>query len=92
MPSIFDKLIPVVARYNEIENTMSQPEIAVDFEKVQVLAKERASLEDLVGIAHQHQSLAKEQQDLKSISDEGGDAELVLMAREELDSVNSRRL
>ena len=90
MPSIFDKLIPVIARYNEIENSMSQPEIAADFEKVQVLAKERASLEDLVGIAHQHQSLANEQQDLKSISDEGGDAELVLMAREELDSVNSR--
>jgi len=90
MASIFDKLTPIVDRYNEIENAMSQPEIAADFEKVQVLAKERASLENLVDRSHQHQSLTREQEDLKSISDEGGDAELVLMAREELESANSK--
>ena len=48
MDSIFEKLTPIVNRYNEIEESMSQPDIAADFEQIQLLAKERASLEDLV--------------------------------------------
>ena len=44
MASIFDKLKPVTKRYDEIEASMAMPEVAVDFEKIQELAKERASL------------------------------------------------
>ena len=87
MLSIFDKLLPIVRRYEEIETSMGQPEIAVDFEQVQRLAKERASLEDLVDIAHRHEKLTLSQKDLKALMTEGGDAELVQMAREELETV-----
>ena len=69
---------------------MAQPAIAADFEQVQVLAKERASLEELVEISRQHHDLEQEYDDLKSISDEGSDAELVQMAREELSGISSR--
>ena len=89
MDSIFEKLTPIVNRYNEIEESMSQPAIAADFEQIQVLAKERATLEELVAISRQHHSLEQEYDDLKSISDEGTDAELVQMAREELDGISS---
>lgn len=87
MSSIFDKLLPIVRRYEEIEESMGQPEVAVDFERVQRLAKERASLEDLVEIAHRHEKLTQNQKDLKDLVVEGGDAELVQMAREELETV-----
>ena len=90
MDSIFEKLTPIVNRYNEIEESMSQPDIAADFEQIQLLAKERASLEDLVEISRQHHDLEQEYEDLKSISDEGSDAELVQMAREELSGISSR--
>ena len=89
MDSIFEKLTPIVNRYNEIEESMSQPAIAADFEQIQVLAKERATLEELVAISRLHHSLEQEYDDLKSISDEGTDAELVQMAREELDGISS---
>ena len=39
MPSIFDKLDPVLTRYNEIEEAMGRPEVATDFEQVQTLAR-----------------------------------------------------
>ena len=68
---------------------MSQPAIAADFEQIQVLAKERATLEELVAISRQHHNLEQEYDDLKSISDEGTDAELVQMAREELGGISS---
>ena len=84
MSSIFDKLVPIVLRYEEIEELMSLPEIAVDYERVQELAKERATLEDLVGLARNHGKLIVDQKDLKALLEEGGDLELVQMARGEL--------
>ena len=84
MSSIFDKLEPVLRRSQEIEEAMGSPEVATDFEQIQVLAKERASLETLVEIAHKHQKLVDEQQDLNDIIDENSDAELTRMAKEDL--------
>ena len=87
MSSIFEKLEPVLRRYEEIEDLMAQPEIAVDYERVQELAKERATLENLVEISRQHRKLVHEQSDLHALIEEGADAELIRMAREELDGV-----
>ena len=87
MSSIFDKLEPVVLRHQEIEELMAQPDVATDFARIQELAKERASLEELVGLSVKHKQLLQEQMDLKSLLEEGGDQELVGMAREELDGV-----
>ena len=89
MSSIFDKLTPIVHRYEEIEAEMGRPEVAVNFERIQELAKERASLDDLVAIARRYEDLTVEQKDLKALVEEGGDPELVDMAREEMDSVDA---
>nr|ABZ06286.1 putative peptidyl-tRNA hydrolase domain protein [uncultured marine microorganism HF4000_008B14] len=90
MPSIFDKLDPVLTRYNEIEEAMGRPEVATDFEQVQTLARERASLETLVDIAHRYRKLADEQGDLNALLQEGGDAELTKMAKDELDETEKQ--
>jgi peptide chain release factor 1 len=87
MPSIFDSLDSVLRRYTEIEEALARPEIATDFEQVQALAKERASLEDLVDISRQHQKLTVEKADLHALLEEGADLELTDMAKEELDGV-----
>ena len=89
MSSIFDKLTPIVHRYEEIEAEMGRPEVAVNFERIQELAKERASLDDLVAIARRYEDLTVEQKDLKALVEEGGDPELVAMAREEMESVEA---
>ena len=89
MASIFEKLEPVIKRYEEIEASMATPEIATDFEKVQELAKERASLEQLVGISRQHTKLTHDKDDLSSIIQEGSDRELTEMAREEMEGVEA---
>lgn len=87
MNSNFDKLELVLRRYTEIEETMGQPDVATDFERVQALAKERSALEPLVDIGHRHQKLVKEQQDLESLLQDGSDAELTRMAKDELEGV-----
>ena len=90
MTSIFDKLVPIVNRYDEIEQLMADPEVATDFARIQDLGKERASLDELVDFSSKHQNLLKEQGDLQSVLSDGGDPELVSMAREELESVEDQ--
>ena len=87
MSSIFDKLDSIVRRNEEIEEAMARPEVAANFEQIQVLAKERAGLEHLVEIANRHQGLLREEADLKALASEGGDPEIVQMARDELEAV-----
>ena len=87
MSSIFDKLDSIVRRNTEIETEMGRPEVAANFDQIQKLARERAGLEDLVEIAQRHQSLQTEEADLRALVSEGGDPEIVQMAREELDAV-----
>jgi peptide chain release factor 1 len=84
MATMLDKLDPVIARYHEIEESMGDPEVAANFDRIQELAKERASLESLVKIGIQYKSIVGEIDDLESIIREASEAELVEMAKEEL--------
>jgi peptide chain release factor 1 len=84
MPTLFDKLGPVIQRYHEIEESMGDPEVAANFERIQELARERASLETLVKIAGVYKELVGEIEDLESLLKEGSEPELVEMAKEEL--------
>jgi len=84
MSSILDKLDPVIKRYHEIEESMGDPEIAADFGLVQALARERASLENLVVIGEKYKRISGEIEDLDSLVRDGSDQELVVMAKEEL--------
>ena len=66
---------------------MADPEVARDFEQVQQLAKERASLEALVEISRRHETLSQERASLEELLREETDQEMTQMAREELGKV-----
>ena len=82
MPSIFDKLEIILKRNEEIETLMATPEIASDFNKIQGLAKERSSLENLVNIGRTYDQLVTEQKDLEEIAQDSSDAELSNIAKQ----------
>ena len=90
MTSMIEKLAPIIRRYEDIELTMADPEVVVDYEKIQALAKERSSLEDLVGIARQYRQLLEEIADLEALVQEGSDPDLTQLAREELEENRTR--
>ena len=85
MTSMFEKLDPIIRRFEEIESAMADPEVVVNYEKVQALAKERASLEELVGIARHYRQLLEEIADLEALVQEASEPELAQMVREELE-------
>ncbi|MCI0865432.1 MAG: peptide chain release factor 1 [Chloroflexi bacterium] len=90
MISVFDKLEPILRRFNEIEDALSRTEVATDYEQVQALSKERASLEALVDISNRHKGLADEQRDLEVLAQQGSDPELARMAKDELVGVEQQ--
>ena len=55
---MIDKLKALEDRYIEIENLISQPEVAVDHTRVQELAKEHSSLQNTVRLYREHQKLS----------------------------------
>ena len=90
MATLLDKLDPVIDRYHAIEEAMADPEIAVSFERVQELARERASLEGLVKIGTKYKKLSHEIQDLELLLRDGSEPELVQMAKEELEAAKGQ--
>ena len=81
MNSLFDKLDSVLRRYEEIDERLALPEVAADFAQIQELAKERASLEELVEISRQHQTLNGEREDLEGLLHGEADPELGRMGQ-----------
>ncbi|CAI8051279.1 Peptide chain release factor 1 [Geodia barretti] len=83
---MIEKLGPIILRFEEIETSMADPDVVVNYERVQELAKERASLEDLVAIAREYLQLSEDTADLEALIQEGAEPDLADMAREELES------
>ncbi len=81
---MWDKLEQSKQRYKELEAEMAKPEIAGDYERLQAIAREHAALKEIVDILAEYRTVADSVAQAKTIVGEGGDAELVELAREEL--------
>ncbi len=86
---VVDRLEAMEKRYNEITELLSTPEIASDIEKLKSLSKEQSSLQKPVELFHEYKSLESSLDDLKEMS-KGEDAEMALMAEEELNAAKAR--
>ena len=84
------KLASVEERFLEIEALMATTEVATDFEQVQRLAKERASLEPKVALYREFQKLLEEREDVHALLDDGSDHALAALARDEVLALDER--
>ena len=80
---MLEKLAEVESRYLELEDMMGDPAIATDYEQVAELAKERASLQDIVDAYRQYQRGAAELDDARELLHGTDDAEMRELAGEE---------
>ena len=94
MEPLLTKLASAEGRYQEIERLMATPEVAMHYEHVQVLAKERASLEGMVTMYREYRGLLREKEGVLAILGEGSYPEMISLARQELDALegNLRKL
>ncbi len=81
---MLEKLAEVESRYDEIESLMGDPAIAVDFERVAELAKERSSLQAIVDAYRQYQKQKHDLDGARELLHSADDPEMRDMAQEEV--------
>ncbi len=78
-----DKLRNLEERYEELTRQMGEPDALADFQKMQTLAKERSTLEDVVSIYRKLRDVEEQVEEARQLAD-GDDAEMARLARDEL--------
>ena len=81
---MFEKLKSVEKRYEELTQQLSDPEVISDQQRFQKMAKERASLTELVETYRQWRHAEKELKDNQELTQTEQDPELCKMAQEEI--------
>jgi len=89
---MLEKLKALEERFENLNEEMARPEVVADYQRIQTLAKERASLEEVVTFYRRLMSASSQIEDTRSLLNEGSDPEMVRLAREELDSLEAERL
>src|SRR4030042_1517863 len=80
---MWDRLKNTENRYEELTREMGRPSVAADFQRLQVLAKERASLEDIVELYRQYKRVESGLTEARSLAEDGSDPGLAALARDE---------
>lgn len=85
---MLEKLESIAKRYQELDDLMSRPEVALDYERLQALARERVSIEDLVAKYREYKAAVKSIEETKPMLD---DEEMATLVKEELEQLRARR-
>ena len=88
---MLERLDSIEKRYEELNELMAQPEVALDFEKLQNLARERAALEEVVTKYREYKATLKSLQETQSMLNDKLDEDLATLAKEELASLQEKR-
>jgi peptide chain release factor 1 len=87
---MWDKLESIERRYRELEVQMARPEVAADYDRLHSLAREHASLQDVVGMLSEYRHLRDSLDQARAILDDGSEPDLVAYARDEVERDESR--
>jgi peptide chain release factor 1 len=87
---MLDRLNKVEERYEELTRLMADPEVAQDYERVAEYAKERADLEDIVGVYQAYKDTATELEATQTLLADDADPELQELAEVEIAQLEAR--
>ena len=87
---MLEKIEKVVARFDEIERQMADPQVLASHTKLTDLAQERAELTDLVEAYHQYQRVEAELVGARELLEMTEDDDMAALAAEEVDRLRER--
>ena len=88
---MLEKLTTVERRYNEIDRLLADPEVSVDYSRVQKLAQEQASIRQIASLSVEYRKVLHELEETTALIREETDQEMAAMARQELEELEARR-
>ena len=84
---MLDRLERIEKRCQELDERMATPEVASDLKQLQVLARDRASIEDVVTKYREYKATAKSLEETRAMLDDGLDEEMTALVKQEVDSL-----
>ncbi len=88
---MLDRLDSIERRFGELNDLMSRPEVSSDFHRLHELAREQASLEDVVSMYRKYKATLASIEETRSMITQGLDEGMAELARDELASLEERR-
>ena len=88
---MLEKLTTVERRYEEIDRLLADPDVSVDYTKVQKLAREQASIRQIASLSAEYRKVLNEIEETTALIREETDQEMGALAREELDELEAQR-
>lgn len=79
-----EKLAGIEARYHEIEALMADPKVAMDYERVAELAREKSGLEEIVAASREYSRIIEELDGARAMLDGESDPEMLELAQTEI--------
>ena len=89
--NLVDKLEKIKAKYDSINEQLSNPQIASDREKYVTLGRERSELVEIVEVFSKYSSVLKNIEGNKEIVETANDKELVTLAESELEELETEK-
>lgn len=87
---MLDRLEEIDKQFQELEAQIATPEIATDPKQLQKLAKERASLEEVVTKYREYKTAVKSLEETRAMQGETLDEEMKALVKQELESLEAK--
>ncbi len=84
---MFERLDNIVAKYNELKEELTKPEVLNDYNKLKILSKEQSDLEEVVNKYDEYKNTTKALDEAKSMLN---DPEFKEIAESEVESLTSK--
>ena len=88
---MFEKLELIQKRYDELSQLLARVEIATDHRRLQELSKEKADLEDIVGMYQQYKAKGKELAELEALLNSHAEAGMMALIKEEVSKLKQQQ-
>lgn len=88
---MFEKLEAIEKRYEELNHLIAQPEVSSDPSRLQSLAQERASIEEIVERYRHYKVLVKSLEETQAMLNDGLEPEMVVLVKEEINSLRKQQ-
>ncbi len=88
---MLDRLEGLEKRYHELEEQIASPEVVSDLEQLQKLARERASIKDLVTKYREYKATTKSLGETRAMLSDRLDKDMTVLVKQEIEDLESRQ-
>ena len=84
---MLDRLSSLEEKYEELDKLLADPEVVMDYTKVQQYAKEQAAMREVVELAREYRSVTEDLREVTEMVHNENDPDLLAMAKEEQEAL-----